>query len=165
MNFQDTQNLIAFHYWARNRMLDALDPLSPEQFTRDLGGSFSSIRHTVVHMLSAETVWLFRWKGETPSTMLAPESFPDVESVRRAWSESESKLRSFFGAAGEDGIQRMIHYKTLAGVESESLLWQMLQHVVNHATYHRGQVTNFLRQLGCAPPKATDLIAFYRENP
>jgi uncharacterized damage-inducible protein DinB len=115
-------------------------------------------------MLSAETVWLFRWKGETPSAMLTPESFPDVPSVRRAWSESEINLRAFFDKAGEEGIQRMIHYKTLAGVESQSLLWQMLQHVVNHATYHRGQVTNFLRQLGCAPPKGTDLIAFYREN-
>jgi uncharacterized damage-inducible protein DinB len=96
--------------------------------------------------------------------MLTPESFPDVPSVRRAWSESEINLRAFFDKAGEEGIQRMIHYKTLAGVESQSLLWQMLQHVVNHATYHRGQVTNFLRQLGCAPPKGTDLIAFYREN-
>jgi uncharacterized damage-inducible protein DinB len=45
-----------------------------------------------------------------------------------------------------------------------SPLWQMLQHVVNHATYHRGQVTTLLRQLGATPPKSQDLIAFYRER-
>jgi len=165
MNLQDTHNLIAFHYWARNRMLDALDPLSPEQFTKELGGSFGSIRNTVVHTLSAECVWLSRWKGENPPGMIAPETFPDVASVRSAWSDNEVKLRTFFDAAGEQGIQRVIAYKTFAGTESQSILWQMLQHVVNHASYHRGQVTNFLRQLGCAPPKGTDLIAFYRENP
>ena len=44
-----------------------------------------------------------------------------------------------------------------------SVLWHMLQHVVNHATYHRGQVTTLLRQLGAAPPKSMDLIAYYRE--
>jgi uncharacterized damage-inducible protein DinB len=44
------------------------------------------------------------------------------------------------------------------------VLWQMLQHVVNHSTYHRGQVTTMIRQLGAAPPQAMDLIAFYRER-
>ena len=165
MNLQDTQKLIAFHYWARNRMLDALDPLSPEQFTREVGGSFGSIRNTVVHTLSAEIVWLARWKGETPSGMVAPEIYPDVASVRRAWADHEASLRAFFETQGEESIQRVISYKTLAGVASESVLWQMLQHVVNHASYHRGQVTTLLRQLGATPPKSTDLIAFYRENP
>ena len=58
----------------------------------------------------------------------------------------------------------MIDYKSTAGVAGASVLWQMLQHVVNHSTYHRGQVTTMLRQLGAAPPKAMDLIAFYRER-
>jgi uncharacterized damage-inducible protein DinB len=165
MNLQDTRNLIAFHYWARNRMLDALELLSAEQFTREVGGSFGSIRNTVVHTFSAERVWLSRWKEESPAGMLPPESFPDVTTVRRQWTDHEAKLRSFFDAAGEEGIQRVIAYKNLAGMESQNILWQMLQHVVNHASYHRGQVTTLLRQLGAAPPKATDLIAFYRENP
>ena len=165
MNLQDTRNLIAFHYWAVNRMFDALEPLTLEQFTREVGGSFGSIRNTVVHTLSAECVWLARWKGESPAGMMAPDAFTDVGSVRSAWTDQETKLRTFFDALGEEGIQKRIPYRTFAGVESESILWQMLQHVVNHASYHRGQVTTFLRQLGCAPPKGTDLITFYRENP
>jgi uncharacterized damage-inducible protein DinB len=165
MNLQDTQKLISFHYWARNRMFEALDALSPEQFIREVGGSFGSIRNTVVHTMSAEIVWLARWKGETPTAMLASDGYPDVASVRRAWADQEANLRAFFEAQDEAGIQRIIAYKTLAGVASESVLWQMLQHVVNHASYHRGQVTTLLRQLGATPPRSTDLIAFYRENP
>jgi uncharacterized damage-inducible protein DinB len=165
MNLQDIRNLIAFHYWARNRMLAAVDPLSPEQFKRELGGSFGSVRNTLVHTLSAECIWLSRWKGENPGRMLSPESFPDLPTVRNAWLDQEESLRSFFAPLDDAAIQQVIRYKTLAGVDSASPLWQMLQHVVNHASYHRGQVTTLLRQLGATPPQSTDLIAFYRENP
>jgi uncharacterized damage-inducible protein DinB len=165
MNLQDTRKLIDFHYWARDRMLDAADLLSREQFTQEVGGSFGSVRNTVVHTYSAEFVWLKRWKGETPSGMLAPEEFPDSASIRRTWSDHESRLRAFFEPLDEHGIQKVLHYKTFAGLESAAPLWQMLQHVVNHASYHRGQVTTLLRQLGAPPPKGMDLITFYRENP
>jgi uncharacterized damage-inducible protein DinB len=166
MNLQDTRHLIAFHYWARNRILDAVDPLTPEQYTRELGGSFGSIRNTLVHMLSAECIWLSRWKGEAPPGMFSPDKFPDVASLRDAWNDQESRMRSFFEPLDEGGIQQTIRYKSIlfAGQEVVSPLWQMLQHVVNHATYHRGQITNFLRQLGAAPPKGMDMIVYYREN-
>ena len=164
MNLQDSHHLISFHYWARDRMLDAVDLLSPEQFTRELGGSFGSVRSTVVHTLSAECVWLSRWSGEPLTAMLTAEKYPDASSVRKAWRDHERKLRGYFETVDEQAVQKVMSYKTMAGVESAAPLWQMLQHVVNHATYHRGQVTTLLRQLGAEPPKATDLIAFYREN-
>ena len=50
----------------------------------------------------------------------------------------------------------------LTGQPASSPFWQMLQHIVNHASYHRGQVTNMLRQLGAQPAKSLDMIAFYR---
>ena len=165
MNLQDAQHLINFHYWARNRMLEALEPLSLEQFTQELGGSFGSVRNTAVHTLSAECVWLLRWNGENPPGMLAPGGYPDLAAVRHAWTDNEAKMRQFFEPLDEAGLQKVIPYKTFAGLETASPLWQMLQHVVNHASYHRGQITTLLRQLGAAPPKGTDLIAYYRENP
>ena len=165
MNLKDTQNLIAFHYWARNRMLDAVDLLPQEQFTKALGGSFGSVRDTVVHTFWAECIWLSRWMGEPPSVTLTPDRFPDAAAVRQAWKDHEVKLRGFFAPLDEQAIQKVMPYKTLAGLDSAAPLWQMLQHVVNHASYHRGQVTTLLRQLGAVPPKAMDMIAFYRENP
>lgn len=79
--------------------------------------------------------------------------------------DQEKKLRAFFETMDEQGIQKVLPYKTLDGQDASSPLWQMLQHVVNHGSYHRGQVTTLLRQLDAAPPKAMDLIRFYRENP
>ena len=164
MNPEDVRTLLDYHYWARDRALDAVERLSPEQFTRDLGNSFRSIRDTVVHTYSAEWIWYSRWQGDSPTAMLAPETFADVRSVRNAWREHETKIRAFFAKIDGDGLKRMVEYKTLGGQTTVSILWHMLQHVVNHASYHRGQVTTLLRQLGAVPPKSTDLMTFYRES-
>jgi uncharacterized damage-inducible protein DinB len=164
MNLQDLTTLLDYHYWARDRMLDALEPLTPERYTKDLGSSFQSIRDTVVHIYFAEWVWYLRWTGASPTSGLKAEDFPDLAAIRGVWTEQERKTRSFLDGLGEAGIARALEYKLLNGQPSNSIFWHMLQHVVNHATYHRGQVTTMLRQLGAAPPKAQDLIAFYRER-
>ncbi len=162
MNIQDLRTLVDYHYWARDRLLDALDALTPDQFTRDLGSSFKSVRDTVAHTYAAEWAWYQRWHGESPTALLPFDQFPDVASLRSAWTSHEAKMRAFVDALGEDGVERVIDYKLLTGAEGSSPIWQMLQHVVNHASYHRGQVTTMLRQLGASPAKPMDMIAFYR---
>lgn len=162
MNLQDLRTLLEYHYWARDRLLDALEPLDSEQFTRDLGSSFKSIRDTVAHTYAAEWAWHSRWQGQSPTALLPSDQFPDLASIRAAWSAHEAKVRVFLEELGESGITRVFDYKLLSGQPGSSPFWQMLQHVVNHASYHRGQVTTMLRQIGAAPPKSMDMIAFYR---
>ena len=162
MNLQDLRTMLDYHYWARDRLLEALEPLSPEQFNRDLGSSFKSIRETIVHTYAAEWAWHSRWQGHSPTALLPDDQFPDLAAVRRAWSQHEGDMRAFLDGSGEDGVSRVIEYKLLSGEAGASPLWQMLQHVVNHASYHRGQVTTMLRQLGATPAKPMDMIAYYR---
>ena len=162
MNLQDLRTLLDYHYWARDRLLDALETLTAEQFNRDLGSSFKSIRETVVHTYAAEWAWHSRWQGESPTALMTSEPFPDVPTIRRVWSDHEKKMRAFLEGLGEAGVARVIEYKLLSGQPGSSPFWQMLQHVVNHASYHRGQVTTMLRQLGEKPAKSMDMIAYYR---
>ena len=162
MNLQDLLTLLDYHYWARDRLLAALAPLTPEQFNRDLGSSFKSIRETVVHTYAAEWAWHSRWQGQSPTTLMTSEAFPDVAAIQSAWADHEKKMRAFLERLGEDDVARVIDYKLLSGQPGSSPFWQMLQHVVNHASYHRGQVTTMLRQLGATPAKSMDMIAFYR---
>jgi uncharacterized damage-inducible protein DinB len=164
MNFHTLQTLVDYNYWARDRVLDAAERLTPEQLTRDLGSSFPSVRDTLVHIFSAERVWCARWEGESPQAMLDPAAFPDVAGIRAAWGEQEQKVRGILAQLGENGITRAIEYRAFNGRVQAQPFWQMLQHVVNHGSYHRGQVTTLLRQLGAAPPASVDLIAFYREH-
>ena len=162
MNLQDLRTLLDYHYWARDRMFEALQLLTPDQVNRDMGNSFRSIRDTVTHLYAAEGAWYSRWQGNSPTALPPTDQFPDLAAVRRAWSEHEPKMRAFVDALGEDGIARVFEYTLLSGHAGASPLWQMLQHVVNHASYHRGQVTTMLRQLGAQPAKSLDMIAFYR---
>jgi uncharacterized damage-inducible protein DinB len=162
VNQQDLRTLVDYHYWARDRLLDALEPLTADQLTRDMGNSYKTIQETVAHLYAAEWAWYERWHGNSPTALLPSSQFPDLASIRRAWSEHEAKMRAYVDGLGADGGSRVIEYKLLSGQAGSSPLWQMLQHVANHASYHRGQVTTMLRQLGAQPAKPMDMIAFYR---
>ena len=161
MNATDLKTLTDYHYWARDRLLEAVEPLTSEQYNKDLGNSFKSIRDTLVHLYAAEWAWHSRWRGVSPSALLSSDPYPDVPSLRTAWRENEARIRGYLDELGDD-INRVIGYTLLSGASGSSPLWQMLQHVVNHASYHRGQVTTMLRQLGAKPPQSMDMIAFYR---
>ncbi len=157
--------LLDYHYWARDRLLDAVSALTPEQFTRDLGGSFRSVRDTLAHVYSGEWAWYQRWQGTSPTAMIPADRFPDVPALRKAWAEHEAKMRAFLDGLDDQGINRAYEYKFLDGSPRSSVFWYMLTHLVNHGSYHRGQVTTMLRQLGVAPAKPMDMIVYYRERP
>ena len=163
MNIGDFRTLYDYNSWANHRVFDASAALTPEQFTRDLGSSFSSVRDTLVHILGAEWIWLERWHDRTPASLPATADFPDLESVRRRYAEVERNLLDYIASVTQDDLERVIQFKSLAGVPYGQPLGPCLQHVANHSTYHRGQITTLLRQLG-AKAVATDLIAFYRER-
>jgi uncharacterized damage-inducible protein DinB len=164
VTLQDLQELLDYHYWARDRVLEAAEGLSPDQLTRDMGNSFKSVRDTLVHIYGAEHVWLQRWNGESPSGLPRADEFADVAAIRTAWIAQEAKVRAFIDALSDRDVERVIEYKLFSGQTSATLLWQLVHHLVNHASYHRGQVTTLLRQLGAATPRGMDAIAYYRER-
>jgi len=164
MNSDYLRLLIDFHYWARDRALGAVELLTPEQYARPMGSSFSSIRDTLNHIYLAEWIWYSRWNGVSPTSFPSDE-IPDLATLRSKWSELEGKVRAYLDAAGESGMDRVIEYRLMSGTPGASPLWQMVAHVVNHATYHRGQVTTLLRQHNAVPAKSTDMITFFREQP
>ena len=164
MNHKYLSELLDYHYWAQERVFEAVEPLSPEQFTRDLGNSFPSVRDTLVHIHFAEFAWYARWQREPLPAPPSAETFPDLESVRKASGAHEPKMRALLERLGQDGVNQSMEYTSrLDGKLHSSLFWQMFQHVINHGTYHRGQVTMMLRQLG-ATPANTDLVLFYWER-
>jgi uncharacterized damage-inducible protein DinB len=107
-------------------------------------------------------VWYRRWNGESPTTARGKAEFPDVPALRREWSALEREVRDFLDSLGPGGITRRIDYTTFNGKAGRSAYWEMIAHVVNHASYHRGQAATLLRQLGAKPAEPTDLIAYFR---
>ena len=125
---------------------------------------FKSVRDTAVHILGAEIAWYKRWHTESLTAPPAAENYPDVAALRAAWAEHEAKMRAFLESLGEAGISRVFDYRLMSGAEGKATYGQSVQHLINHSTYHRGQVLTMLRQLGAQPPKTMDLIGYYRER-
>jgi uncharacterized damage-inducible protein DinB len=164
MTLDDLRHLLDYHYWALHRVLDAVGTLTDDQYTRDLVSSFRSVRDTLVHTYAAEWAWHSRWHGHSPTTLITSDSLPTLAALRTAWDELEARMQALLAAAEESDVSRRFEYTLLSGLGGTSTFSQMVQHVVNHASYHRGQVTTMLRQLHAAPPRGTDLILFYRER-
>lgn len=160
---EDIRTLFAYDAWANRRMLDACAALSPEQFTRDLGSSFQSVRDTMAHIHGAQWIWFERFHGRSHTSLPNGDPFPDVASLRSRWTQFESELLSYVNGLSAADLERSFDYKDMKGNSHRNLLWQTLQHLANHGTYHRGQVTTMFRQLG-AKPVGTDMIGFYRER-
>ena len=162
MTPEECRLLFAYDSWANRRSLDACAALTPEQFTRDLGSSFRSVRDTLAHILGAQWIWLERFHGRTAS-LPKPDLFPDLTALRARWSEVERDLTAYVNGLSVADLERSFDYRDLKGNPQRSVLWQTLQHLGNHGTYHRGQVTTLLRQVG-ATPVGTDMIGFFRER-
>jgi uncharacterized damage-inducible protein DinB len=164
MNLNELRTLVDYHYWARDRLMQAVEQLTPEQLSLRIESSFPSVRDTLVHLWGAEVIWLGRWEGHSPTELPGGDDLADLASIARAWAEEEGKLRALLERLGEDGVVRTMEYRMFDGKAYVQPFWQMLLHLVNHGSYHRGQVTTMLRQLAVQPPKQMDFSAFCREN-
>jgi uncharacterized damage-inducible protein DinB len=169
-----TKNDIALLYeydrWANKRVLQSCAALSVEQFTRDLGGSFCSLRDTLVHIIAGEWGWLQYWKEPSPNTvflaeMMArrkvlfdPNSFPDLATVREKWVEVEGEQVEFIRLLTKERLEKIIPVRA-----TRMKLIHLMQHLANHSTYHRGQIALMMRQLD-AVPQATDFHVFVMER-
>ena len=145
--------------WADARAFDAVGKLSPEQFLKDLGSSMKSVRDTMVHLVSAQWIWLSRWKGTSPRAMWSADEVGTVASLKERWTALHAEAEAFLSAQTDATLAKDVTYQNLKGDTLKFPLGALALHMVNHSTYHRGQVTTLIRQLG-AQPVSTDLVVF-----
>ncbi len=163
MTPEDFRTLYEYNAWANRRILDACAALPSEQFTRPLGSSFPSIRDTLAHITAGEWIWTQRWRGESPAAPPEWVKTADAKDLGERLSALDGELLEFASRLSSDDLARPIAYRNLSGESSSQPIWQPLQHLANHSTYHRGQIVTMLRQVGAKAPH-TDLIVFYRER-
>jgi uncharacterized damage-inducible protein DinB len=163
MKPQEMVMLYEYNAWADRRVLEAANALTNEQFTKELGSSYSSVRDTLLHIYGVEHLWLERFQGRSPSVIPNDSEGADITRLKENWTAFEPKLLNFVRGLTQEDLDRVMEYKTMKFGVYCNPLWQSMQHLVNHGTYHRGQVTTMLRQLG-AQPILTDLMHFYRER-
>jgi uncharacterized damage-inducible protein DinB len=116
-----------------------------------------------VHTMGAEWIWLERWKGASPTSPIDEADFADLMAVRERWTVIEDHRASWLSGLRESALAETIRYTTLDRRPFEGLLWQLVQHVANHSTYHRGQVVTLMRILG-AKATSSDMVLWDRER-
>lgn len=163
MRYTEAQDLFAYNRWAAARTFAAVEALTEEQRRAPMVSSFPSIAATLAHIVGAEWIWLRRWQGTSATAAPAWVAEADFTTVRAKFNEVDCERDGLIASVGDSGFERELVYRTLAGAEGRNALGDLIRHVVNHGTYHRGQIATMLRQLGVTPPQI-DYVVFVRER-
>ena len=168
MDLTDIKNLFDYTEWANELAMDAASKLPDEGLRRDVRISHRSIFGTLVHMAGAEWIWLERWHGRSPLkaeawTLWSTDSCADLATLRAHWTNLIKARARFISELDETRLAADLPFRLLNSDLSSMPLVNQMQHVVNHATMHRGQIVGMIRQLGIDPP-ATDLLFYLRRE-
>jgi len=153
---------IDYTAWASQRLVDAAALLSPEELNRDFQTADRSVLETLVHIFAADRLWLSRLAG-TPHPGFVTDADRSMAVLRNDWPALYDRWREWAQGLTDENVLAPLAYKDMKGRAWNQPLWQLVLHVVNHGTHHRGQVSGFLRTLGHTPP-ALDLVFYYRER-
>lgn len=153
----------AYNVWAGGRFLSAAQALSEGDFLRDLGDGVGSVRDKLAHLCGADEVWMARIAGDFSPKMPAKDEFPNAQVLKSRQESVHARYLSFLESATEESLASSIAYRNLRGQEFSTPLYQVLMHVSNHGTYHRGQAASLIRRISGSPP-VTDLIEYFREH-
>lgn len=152
--------LTQYNHWATQKTIAFLEKTSPDQWAQDLGGSFKSLADNVLHLLSAEKLTCERLQG-TQQPFLANSFVGSKAEILALWATYSQKLAEIVAGFDDESPDTLLQFKTLKGTDMEMERYKLITHVVNHSTYHRGQLVNYLRQLGFTGLDSTDMFNFY----
>ena len=153
------RKLFAFNTWAWQRVFASVEKLSDEDYHAPRQLFEGSIHGTLVHCLSAEYIWLSRVEGVSPKGLFDPEEYASFAAVLEHWQPVTVKWTNFVKELTAEQCSQVIEYRNTRGSGFSLLLVDILQHVVNHATEHRSQITPILYHLG-VPTQPLDYMRF-----
>jgi uncharacterized damage-inducible protein DinB len=157
----DTLRLqLDYSAWASQRLMDVAAKLPQEELTRDFKTADKSVLDTLVHVYAADRIWLSRVLAEPRFTFIDPEDH-DLMLLQTEWPALHQRWKLWLRDFKDSDALRVVSYKDMKGHPYSQPVWQIVLHLVNHGTHHRGQVSGFLRAMGHQPPPL-DLIAYYR---
>lgn len=155
---------LAYSLWANERIGHLLMAQDDSVLNLEQKSSFASITKTLFHIWDAETIWLTRLKGDTISDWPSKSFSGSKAEMLNGFIENSTELLNFTKQKGEAFLQQKIVYKSMKGDPFESSVEEILFHVVNHGTYHRGQIITMLRSAGITQVVNTDMINWFREQ-
>jgi len=152
-----------YNLWANRLLLESLATLSHEDYVREMGGGWPSVRASLVHLAGATRAWAERFDGRDATALPGPDDVPTLADAARMLTDADARISAFLATLGPERLQQPLTWKNLKKEEKAAPLWAVLRHTVNHASYHRGQIAAMLKRLG-GKPLATDLVRWAIER-
>jgi uncharacterized damage-inducible protein DinB len=156
--------LAAFNVWANHLLLTTVSQLSEEQQTVEVKSSFPSLYKTVLHMLDAESIWWQRLKLQEKIDVPSQSFSGDMQALSTQLQQQDKLWHEWVAGANEHALQHEFIYYNSRKERFKQPVYQMLLHLFNHNTYHRGQLITMLRQLGVEKLPQTDFIVWSRRK-
>jgi uncharacterized damage-inducible protein DinB len=153
---------LAYNEWANTKIADVLREVEDQIFFLDNKSSFPSIAKTVLHIWDAQHIWVKRMQGSSQSNWPSASFKGSKDDSLNGLIESSSELSAFLRAKPKSFLSTLYPYKNMKGEPFENTYEDTLFHVVNHSTYHRGQIITMLREAGLKQLPSTDLIHYLR---
>lgn len=155
--------MAAYNQWANERIYEAAADLSEEEFGRDTGAFFKSMRGTLNHLLVADRIWMKRFssEGDAPAALDAM-LHADFARLRAARQAEDKRILEWVNGLSEKAFAGRFTYMAVTDMRTISQrLAPALDHFFNHQTHHRGQAHMVLTVLG-RPSTILDLVYFQR---
>ena len=159
----DLYALLDYELWASRLLLASLAPLSHDDYVREAPAGAPSIRATLVHLAGATRNWAERFEGRDATVLPTVDEVPTLADAAAMLNDADARIAGLLPSLGPERLAAPLVWRNLKGEPKAAPLWAVLRHVVNHASYHRGQVAAALRRVG-GTPAATDLVRWAIER-
>lgn len=156
------QQYLAYTVWANEKMFGTIGNLTEEQLHQPVISSFNSVYRTLLHMWDAESIWWQRMKLQEHINRPSDTFTGSLSELKQKMTQQSQQWKEWADNATEAALQHEFIYQNNKKEQFKQPIWQMLLHMVNHGTYHRGQLITLLRQLGLEQMPQTDFIVFSR---
>lgn len=155
---------VRFNLWANTILTDWLLSQDSMLMELNLQSSFPTINKTLVHIWVAEFIWMCRIQNRPFENTINICEGENTKFIVSKLLESSKYLITFIEELSDEDLTKDVNYRLMAGTEGHATIAQILQHVVNHGTYHRGQLVTMGRELGIMDPANTDYMGYCRIN-
>ena len=151
-----------YNLWANTQMANWLKSKASELMEAPVSSSFPNLKITVLHIWGAEKVWLERLNEQTPETFITDTFQGTALEALDGWVKFSGTFQQYVHSLSDEQLMASCDFKLLNGTADNRPRVEMIQHCMNHSTYHRGQMVTMARSLGLTDPPQTDYIKYIR---
>lgn len=163
MNKAYLLDLASYNIWANHKAMDWLQQINDAQWEQVVTSSFSSVRQTALHIASAEKIWIDFWTASATPVFISGTFTGSKEELIAIWEKASTGMKAFLVSYPETALMAPIAFRYPRGGEAQLPFAHTFSHIINHSTYHRGQLVTLLRQVGFTDLSSIDLATFYRQ--